>query len=49
METTVLRRPSRKRATSDTFEIPEGYVTGDEFVRRVIEGLEKRLKANGYL
>jgi hypothetical protein len=31
------------------FEIPEGYVTGDEFVRRVKEGLEKRLKADGYL
>jgi hypothetical protein len=26
-----------------------GYMTGDEFERRVIEGLEQRLKANGYL
>ncbi|MDR3329428.1 MAG: hypothetical protein LBS63_04905 [Prevotellaceae bacterium] len=26
-----------------------GYMTGEEFERRVIAGLEKRLKANGYL
>ena len=29
--------------------LPEGYVTGDEFVRRVKEGLRKKLMANGYL
>ncbi|GHU93869.1 hypothetical protein FACS1894156_1340 [Bacteroidia bacterium] len=34
---------------NEQFKIPEGYVTGDEFKRRVIEGLEKRLKENGYL
>lgn len=31
------------------FVIPEGYVTGDEFEKRVMEGLEKRLRDNGYL
>lgn len=29
--------------------VPEGYMTGDEFVRRTKEGLTKRLKDNGYL
>jgi hypothetical protein len=29
--------------------IPEGYMTGDEFERQVILGLEKRLKENGHL
>jgi hypothetical protein len=38
-----------KHAKKAPFEIPEGYMTGDEFERRVIEGLEKRLKENGYL
>lgn len=26
-----------------------GYMSGDEFERRVMEGLEKRLRDNGYL
>ena len=29
--------------------LPDGYVTGDEFVKNVISGLEKKLKDNGYL
>ena len=29
--------------------IPEGYMTGDEFERRTIEGLTRRLKEDGYL
>ena len=29
--------------------IPPGYMTGDEFERRVMEGLTQRLKDNGYL
>lgn len=35
--------------TSKGFVIPEGYVTGDEFARRVKEGLRKKLQENGYL
>lgn len=35
--------------TSSEFIIPEGYVTGDEFARRVKEGLRKKLQENGYL
>ncbi|GHU70472.1 hypothetical protein FACS189413_10870 [Bacteroidia bacterium] len=31
------------------FEIPLGYVTGNEFAQRVKEGLLKRLKDNGYI
>ena len=31
------------------FCIPPGYMTGDEFERRVKEGLRKKLKDNGYL
>ncbi|GHT66519.1 hypothetical protein FACS189452_02550 [Bacteroidia bacterium] len=31
------------------FEIPEGYVTGDEFVRRVKEKLIASFKADGLL
>ena len=29
--------------------IPPGYMTGDEFKRKVIAGLEQRLKDYGYL
>lgn len=29
--------------------IPDGYMTGDEFERRVMEGLRQKLKAHGYL
>ncbi|GHT32834.1 hypothetical protein FACS189434_05580 [Bacteroidia bacterium] len=29
--------------------IPAGYMTGDEFSKRVIFNLEKRLKEDGYL
>ena len=29
--------------------IPEGYMTGDEFVRRAKEGLRKKLREHGYL
>ena len=29
--------------------VPEGYMTGDEFERRVMYGLKKRLIENGYL
>ncbi|MDR0332682.1 MAG: hypothetical protein LBI15_04385 [Dysgonamonadaceae bacterium] len=29
--------------------IPPGYMTGDEFEKRVMEELEKKLKDNGYL
>jgi len=31
------------------FVMPEGYVSGDEFSRRVKEGLRKKLRDNGYL
>ncbi|MDR3704624.1 MAG: hypothetical protein P4L28_01800 [Paludibacteraceae bacterium] len=34
---------------STNFVMPEGYMTGDEFEERVMAGLEKRLKKNGYL
>ena len=48
---------SEKRALHDVkrhrndaeFCIPPGYMTGDEFVKSVIEGLEKKLRDNGYL
>lgn len=29
--------------------LPEGYMTGEEFERRTIEGLTRRLKEDGYL
>ncbi len=28
--------------------VPEGYMTGDEFEKRVKEGLRQKLKENGY-
>jgi hypothetical protein len=31
------------------FVIPEGYMTGDEFARRVKEGLIRRLKEDGLI
>lgn len=49
---TVQEKPSEYNTQSSStteFVIPEGYVTGDEFERRVMEGLEKRLRDNGYL
>ena len=39
--------PSKKDTTD--FDIPEGYMTGDEFSKRVKEGLRKKLQENGYL
>jgi len=29
--------------------IPDGYMTGEECKRKVIDGLKKRLQENGYL
>lgn len=29
--------------------IPEGYMTGEEWARQVKEGLKKKLQENGYL
>jgi hypothetical protein len=57
METAVLRKPSRRTKEvvvnvaeqGYPFEIPEGYVTGDEFVRRVKEKLITSFKADGLL
>jgi hypothetical protein len=34
---------------STDFVVPEGYMTGDEFEERVMAGLAKRLKENGFL
>jgi len=35
--------------TAAEFVIPEGYVSGEEFEKRVIAGLKRRLEENGYL
>lgn len=40
--------PNNKDIASD-FVIPEGYVSGDEFEKRVIAGLKRKLEENGYL
>ena len=39
----------KKHQNGAEFRIPPGYMTGDEFVRSVQEGLRKKLKENGYL
>ena len=53
---TPLPRSSDRVMTSVTrksnptiSDIPPGYVTGDEFKRRVMEGLERKLRDYGYL
>lgn len=44
-----VRRYKKGVTIENSFVIPEGYMTGEEFEKRVIEGLQKRLKENGYL
>jgi hypothetical protein len=50
--TTSSYRLQRKNVEPENLAkhcIPVGYMTGDEFERRVIEELEQKLKNNGYL
>ncbi|MDR1737483.1 MAG: hypothetical protein LBR66_01500 [Candidatus Symbiothrix sp.] len=54
METLLLDEDieiTRKEFQSPKFVngIPEGYMTGDEFERRVLVGLKNKLVANGFL
>ena len=45
----TIRKNTEFENISVTGIIPKGYVTGDEFVKRVKEGLRKKLTENGYL
>ena len=42
-------RDVKRHQNGAEFCIPPGYMTGDEFVRRVTEELEQKLRDNGYL
>ena len=44
-----VRRYKKGVTIENSFVIPEGYMTGEEFRKKVKEGLKNRLKANGYL
>ena len=48
LEKSVLHALQKKQKGVE-FRIPPGYMTGNEFERRVKEGLRKKLKENGYL
>ena len=39
----------RFQVPSDTNEIPQGYMTSFEFRKSVKQGLNEKLKSNGYL
>ncbi|GHT72691.1 hypothetical protein FACS189456_1890 [Bacteroidia bacterium] len=49
MNYTQVLTPTTQEPQAIPFEIPEGYVTGDEFVRRVKEKLIASFKADGLL
>jgi len=44
-----VRRYKKGVTIENSFVIPEGYVTGEEFSRRVIERLEKTYREHGLL
>ncbi len=44
-----VRRYKKGVSIENSFVIPDGYMTGEVFEKKVIEGLQKRLKENGYL
>ena len=50
MNTTFLKDTTKTYGDNLTpsFVVPDGYMTGDEFERRVITGLRNRLEKDGY-
>ena len=44
-----VRRYKKGVSIENSFVIPEGYMTSEEFRRQVKEGIKSRLQANGYL
>lgn len=43
-----VRRYKKGVIIENSFDIPEGYVTADEFAKQVKEELRQKLEQNGY-